>query len=213
MTKQQFHANERNQRYPCTMASFRTKSCLPIVLFLLLLLGPQIHAQTAASAKSQPPATILIIRHAEKLTDGRLDLSPTGFERARLLPKVFSPARPDLPTPQVLFATHISEHSNRPVQTVTPLAAALHLPIDDSFKNEDYPALASALLSGKYAAKVVLVVWHHGKIPQLVSALGATPPYTPWPDTQYDRIWRIDYANGKATLQDLPYAIMPGDSK
>jgi hypothetical protein len=179
----------------------------------LLLLGPQIYAQTAASAKPQPPATILIIRHAEKLTDGRLDLSPTGFERARLLPKIFSPARPDLPMPQVLFATHISEHSNRPVQTVTPLAAALHLPIDDSFKNEDYPALASALLSGKYAGKVVLVVWHHGKIPQLVSALGATPPYTPWPDTQYDRIWRIDYANGKATLQDLPYAIMPGDSK
>jgi len=59
----------------------------------------------------------------------------------------------------------------------------------------------------------VLVVWHHGKIPQLAIALGATPPYNPWPDTQFDRIWRIDYVNGKATLQDLPYAIMPGDSK
>ena len=208
------------------MASVRIKFRLSSVLLLLLLPGllspgllsfssMEIYAQAAAPAKPQPPATILLIRHAEKLTDGRLDLSPAGFERARLLPKVFSPAgaRPDLPTPQVLFATHISEHSNRPVQTVTPLAAALHLPIDDSFKNEDYPALAAALLSGKYAGKVVLVVWHHGKIPQLASALGATPPYTPWPDAQYDRIWRIDYANGKATLQDLPYAVMPGDSK
>ena len=203
------------------MESVRTK-LRSLGVFLLLLSAcflsssaTEIHARAAAQAKPQPPATILLIRHAEKLTDGRIDLSPVGFERAKLLPKVFSPsgARPDLPTPQVLFATHLSEHSNRPVQTVTPLAAALHLPIDDSFKNDDYPALAAALLSGKYAGKVVLVVWHHGKIPQLASALGATPPYNPWPDNQYDRIWRIDYINGKVTLQDLPYAVMPSDSK
>src|SRR5713226_8210446 len=112
------------------MASVRIKSRLSSVLLLLLLSGllstgllsfssMEIYAQAAATVKPQPPATILLIRHAEKLTDGRLDLSPTGFERARLLPTVFLPAgaRPDLPTPQVLFATHISEHSNRPVQT------------------------------------------------------------------------------------------------
>jgi hypothetical protein len=203
------------------MAPVRKKFRLFGVLLPLLLPGflsfstLQIRAQAAAPAKPQPPATILLIRHAEKLTDGRMDLSPTGFERARLLPKIFlpAPARPDLPTPQVLFATHLSEHSNRPVQTVTPLAAALHLPIDDSFRNDDYPALAAALLSGRYAGKVVLVVWHHGRIPQLASALGATPPYAPWPDAQYDRIWRIDFANGKPTLQDLPYALLPGDSR
>jgi hypothetical protein len=206
------------------MASVRIKIRLLLVFLLLLSSGlppftpTEINAQAPTHTKPQPPATILIIRHAEKLTDGRIDLSPTGFERARLLPKLFSPtaARTDLPTPQVLFATHLSPHSNRPVETVTPLAAALHLPIDDSFSNDDYSALAATLLSGKYAGKVVLVVWHHGKIPQLATALGATPPYTPWPDNQYDRIWRIDYPNGKATLptiQDLPYAIMPGDSK
>jgi hypothetical protein len=157
----------------------------------------------------------MIIRHAEKLTDGRSDLSPVGFERAKLIPKLFLPpgVRPDLPTPQILFATHRSPHSDRPVQTLAPLAAALHLPINDSFESDDYAALAATLLSGKYAGKVVLVVWHEGKIPQLAAALGATPPYTPWPDQQFDRIWRINYANGKATLQDLPYALMPGDSK
>jgi hypothetical protein len=184
-----------------------------LLIFVLLVSVAGVWAQSPTAA--QPPATILIIRHAEKLTDGRIDLSPVGFERARLTPKLFLPAgvRPDLPTPQVLFATHQSAHSNRPVQTVTPLAAALHLPINDSFENDDFAGLAATLLSGKYAGKVVLVVWHHGKIPQLAKALGATPPYTPWPDQQFDRIWRIDYVNGKATLQDLPYAIMPGDSK
>jgi len=183
-------------------------------LFALLIAATKPYAQTASTAMPQPPATILLIRHAEKLSGGQIDLSPTGFERARLLPKVFAPgARADLPTPQVLFATHVSAHSNRPVQTVTPLAAALHLPINDHFEDNDYTGLAATLLSGKYAGKVVLVVWHRGTISQLATALGATPPYSPWPEQQYDRIWRIDYNNGKVTLQDLPYALLPGDSK
>lgn len=194
--------------------SFGKKFFCYVGLFLFVLATIDGAEAQAPVSGGQPPATILIIRHAEKLTDGRIDLSPVGFERAKLLPKLFLPgARPDLPTPQVLFATHLSAHSNRPVQTVTPLAAAMHLPINDSFEDNDFAGLAKELLSGKYAGKVVLVVWHHGRIPQLATALGATPPYTPWPDQQFDRIWRIDYANGKATLQDLPYAIMPGDSK
>jgi hypothetical protein len=180
---------------------------------LVLLLAVVISGCVTRVPGPNPPATILIIRHAEKLTDGQIDLSPEGFERARLIPNLFLPgARPDLPTPQVIFATHLSAHSNRPVQTVMPLAAALHVPIDDSISNEDYRKLAQTLLSGRYAGKVVLVVWHHGKIPQLTKALGAKPPYNPWPDQQYDRIWRIDYKDGKATVQDLPYKIMPGDS-
>src|SRR5882757_10551913 len=113
---------------PSVRIKFRQLGVFVCLLFAGLLLPgflsfspTEIQAQTAAPTKPQPPATILLIRHAEKLTDGRIDLSPTGFERAKLLPKVFSPAaaRPDLPTPQVLFATHLSEHSNRPVQTVT----------------------------------------------------------------------------------------------
>jgi hypothetical protein len=164
---------------------------------------------------AQPPATILIVRHAEKLTDGRLDLSPVGFQRAAQLPKLFVPTgvRPDLPVPQVLIATHQSSKSNRPVQTVTPLAAALKLPIDSTVMNEDYAALAKDLLSGKYAGKVVLVSWHHGKIPALVESLGAKPPYKPWPEEQFDRVWRIDYVAGKVVLKDLPQGLLPGDSK
>jgi hypothetical protein len=187
------------------------------LLRTLVLLSPALLtgcSRTVAPPKPQPPATVLLIRHAEKLTDGEVDLSPIGFQRARLLPKIFAPgAKPDLPTPQFLFATRVSPHSNRSVQTLTPLAEALHLPIDNSFDNDQYPALAATLLSGKYAGKVVLVVWHHGKIPELAAALGAKPPYSRWPEDQYDRIWRIDDVNGKVTLQDLPYALMPGDSK
>jgi len=182
-------------------------------LFVVALLAAVGTARGQAGLSPQPPATIFIIRHAEKLTDGRQDLSETGYKRAALLPTLFTGTRTDLPVPQFLFATHLSKHSNRPVETVTPLAAALKVPIDSMVMNDDYAMLAKELLSGKYAGKVVLVAWHHGNIPQLAAALRAQPPYTPWPEGQFDRIWRIDYKDGKTTLRDLPQDLLPGDSK
>ena len=163
----------------------------------------------------QPPATVMIIRHAEKLTDGQIHLSEAGFKRAAMMPVLFQPGsgRGDLAVPQVLIATHQSAHSNRPVETITPLSAAMKLPIENSVMDEDFALLAKDLLSGKYAGKVVLVSWHHGKIPQLAAALGVKPPYDKWPDEQFDRVWRIDWQGGKAKVVDLPQALMPGDSK
>jgi hypothetical protein len=180
-------------------------------VFLLLIAASTLFVPLGGFA--QAPATILLIRHAEKLTDGQIDLSPTGFERAKLLPQLFAPGHiPALPTPQVLFATHQSKHSNRPVQTITPLSVTLHLPIDNTIENDNYTELAQKLLSGQYAGKVVLVAWHHGNLPALATALGATLPYAKWPDTQFDRVWKIDYKNNKAILTDMPQNLMPGDS-
>jgi hypothetical protein len=165
---------------------------------------------------AQPPATILLVRHAEKPAEG-IDLAPAGFARAKALPLLFggagAAAPHNLPRPDVLFATHLSKNSNRPVETITPLSEALKLPIGHDIADKDYATLAKELLSGKYAGKVVLVAWHHGSLPGFAKALGATPPYDPWPDTQFDRVWRIDYKDGKAMLTDLPQGLMPGDSK
>jgi hypothetical protein len=185
--------------------------------FVLVVLG-LVSAGTAATAQApQPPATILLIRHAEKLTDGRMDLSPTGFERAKVIPQLFggpiAPPPHNLPRPDFLFATHVSKKSNRPIETITPLSEALKLPISSEVEDKDFATLAAELLSGKYVGKVVLVAWHHGTLPQFAEALGATPPYKPWPDTQFDRVWRIDYHAGRATLTDLPQGLLPGDSK
>jgi hypothetical protein len=167
-------------------------------------------------AVAQAPATIYLIRHAEKLTDKRPDLAQQGFLRAALLPNLFVPpagsTRPGLPKPDFLFATARSKNSNRPFETVMPLSSVLNEPISNEIENDSFAELAKLLLSGQFAGKVVLVSWHHGKLPDLTRALGATPPYV-WPDTQFDRIWRIDYKDGKATLSDLPMGLLPGDSR
>jgi hypothetical protein len=164
------------------------------------------------TASAQPPATIYLIRHAEKPTDKRPDLNPQGFLRAALIPNLFTAPGAKLAKPDFLFATARSKNSNRPYETIMPLSAALNEPISNEILDEDFPNLAKLLLSGQFAGKIVLVSWHHGKIPDLTTALGAIPPYK-WPDTQFDRIWRIDYKDGKATLTDLPMQLLPGDSK
>jgi broad specificity phosphatase PhoE len=193
------------------MRAFEFWTRRSLILAIVTVLG----AGLAATAQAPgPPATILLIRHAEKLTDGRIDLSPVGFERAKMLPQLFGGAAPhNLPRPDFLFATHQSAKSNRPAETITSLSQALGLPISSEVADKDFAVLAKELLSGKYAGKVVLVAWHHGSIPAFARALGAPPPYDPWPETQFDRVWRIDFRDGRAVLTDLPQELMAGDSK
>ena len=197
--------------------ALRTHLRLLLRMLLLGLFGGLCAGAAAFGQSPQPPATVLLMRHAEKLTDGQKDLSPAGFARAKAIPQLFggagAAAPHNLPRPDFIFATHESKNSNRPVETVTPLSQAMHLPISAEIMDKDFATLATELLSGKYAGKVVLVAWHHGSLPGFAKALGAVPPYDPWPDTQFDRVWKIDYRGGKATLTDLPQGLLPGDSK
>ncbi|MHA6845640.1 histidine phosphatase family protein [Ralstonia syzygii] len=164
--------------------------------------------------------TILIIRHGEKpgepdidaLTDGT-DLSTKGYERAGAL----SPYVPAMfGKPHFLFATKASEHSNRPVETITPLARAIGLPIHDDYPDNDYGKLASHLTSDdRYAGKLVLICWHHGTIPKLAAALGGLPPETHWPPRSFDRVWMLEYttaSNNPIPISNLPQRLLFGDS-
>ncbi|HEX8914016.1 MAG TPA: histidine phosphatase family protein [Humisphaera sp.] len=158
-----------------------------------------------------PPLRILIIRHAEK-PDDRDDphLSARGRARAaalaRVVPERF--ARPDF-----VVAARTSAHSNRSVETVTPLAESLRVPVDDALKDEQSDELARRLLTDRrYAGKVVLVCWHHGKIPDVARALGAAGVPAKWKDPVFDRVWEVTFRGGKATLADLPQKALPGDA-
>jgi broad specificity phosphatase PhoE len=185
-----------------------------IVLMLALMLAAGARAVPAADAPSGP-RIIMIIRHAEKPDDSEggkdPDLSKKGFERADALAKVI-PAH--FPMPDFLFATHKSKNSNRPLETITPLGAALHEGIDSTFKVDEVDQISHEILTDpKYAGKTILIAWHHEEIPQLARALGIKNVPDKWDAAVFDRVWVITYNNGVASWQDLPQKALAGDSE
>ncbi len=187
---------------------------------MLAVLLAGLAAGCSPAADPARPKAILLIRHAEKSTDAtETGLSPAGRKRADALPALFAITadRPDpFPTPDFVFATKASAKSNRPVETVTPLAKALQLNVTAEYPNADYPKLAKELLSDpRYAGKTVLVCWHQGNLPELATAFGASGVPGNWRDEVFDRAWVVTFdARGKARpLADRPQALMPGDGK
>jgi hypothetical protein len=135
-------------------------------------------------------ARILVIRHAEKDGDKSDDgLSQAGQERAdQLITRI-----PELigGMPDFLIATAPSKHSNRPVDTLLPLANNMHVGIDGiehQFSDDDFQGLARELQKSEYEGKKIVVDWHHSKIPDLAGALGAPDGTYPahWPKNDFD---------------------------
>lgn len=178
----------------------------------------------------------------KKNDDGGSDLSIRGSARATALPSLFAPpqsqlacefdfdppsfagsydqvplkgTRPRFSTPNSIFATQQSKHSKRPIETVTPLAIALNLPINDGYADNDadIKTMTDAILHNlSFAGEIVLICWHHGKIPDIAKALGiARAPK--WDGKVFDRVWQISFPKGKAKLDDLPQMLLYGDSK
>jgi phosphohistidine phosphatase SixA len=163
-----------------------------------------------AFAATSGPSVVMVIRHGEDtgIAPHDFHLSPRGRQRAEALPKLFESR---LPKPQVIFATRATKGSNRPVETVEPLARALDVPIDHQYRDDDAKALARDLLSDpRYAGKVVLVCWHHGKIPTLAKALGVKSVPL-WPDEQFDHVWVIEPTGDRARFEDVHQKLLDGD--
>jgi len=185
------------------------------LLVLVLAVGSD-RAFPAPDAPAHGPHIVLIIRHAEKpepAATGEKDpnLSPRGYQRADALAKVI----PDrFPKPDILIATKRSKGSNRPVETITPLAKALNEEIASTYNDDEVDQLAHELLTAdKYTGKTVLIAWHHGKIPALAKALGVKDAPDQWPAEFFDRVWEITYTGDTATWQDLPQKALPGDAE
>lgn len=171
----------------------------------------------AAQEPGKSPAVVYVIRHAEKPApeENSPDLTATGFKRAEVLPSLFVqmpglPA-PRLPKPDAVFATARSKSSNRPVETVTPLAQFLKLPLHHEFDERATGPIAAEVLGGKYAGKVVLICWHHGQIPALAAALGVTDAPAAWDAQVFNQIWKITYSAGQAKLTIISESLLPGD--
>ena len=179
-------------------------------VFWLLIVGV-----LTASAR---PAEIILLRHAEKPPDDEgIHLSAQGEERARALAALLttSPALLSNGLPAALFAPRSTSGrpSRRAQETLGPLAQRLDLRVETPHSAKNYAALAEELLHNRALdGKTVVVCWVHEFLPHLAEALGVTPRRRPWRGSVFDRLWVITYAGKKASLADLPQALLPGDS-
>jgi hypothetical protein len=153
-------------------------------------------------------ATVLIIRHAEKPDDGN-GLTPAGERRAKAYADYFrhfefdgAPVRID-----TLVATLDTPKSARPRLTVTPFAQASGLPLQTPFTDKQVTALAE-WLAQQPPGRTTLIAWHHGQIPNLLTALGADPAAllggAAWPSSVYSWVVVLRYdAAGKLAVSRL----------
>ncbi|HXZ21488.1 MAG TPA: flagellar basal body-associated protein FliL [Pseudolabrys sp.] len=173
------------------------------VLFVLALstagLAESVQSKRVSGLEN---AVILIIRHAEKPDTGH-SLSPAGETRADACASYFANFVIDGRQLKLdhIFATRDTRHSHRPRLTVEPTAQKFGLPIDDRFKNKQFLKLVDEIKSWPHGEDV-LISWHHGKIPQLLRALGADPqkllPNGKWPDSSFDWLIQLRYdQNGR----------------
>ena len=142
-------------------------------------------------------AVILVIRHAEQSIDGD-GLSSAGEARAEAYVNYFKNFTIDGRPLKLnyLFAAADSRSSHRPRLTVEPTAMELGLTIDTEFKNQQFLELADKIQSLPHGTNI-LICWHHGKMPQLLRALGADPesllPNGKWPRDVFDWLIELRY--------------------
>ncbi len=193
---------------------------------------PSLH-RTASASQANAATQIMIIRHAEKPVgkingineSGNQDSSsliPQGWQRAGALVTLFNSSFGPLPMPSYLFAPNVfaSGTSERPFETITPLAAKLGITINAhpgadkpaQYASTDYSTMVSAVLS---CPGVVLIAWEHEDIPLMANLLlgnSTTAPQT-WPSARFDVIWIFDLnpAANTYTFSQLPQLLLQGD--
>jgi hypothetical protein len=175
---------------------------------------------------------IMVIRHAEKQDDtgviagvtieGRPDsedLAVRGWQRAGALVGLFLP--PDgafvdrnLATPDAIFASGIGPHSKsqRPQNTVAPLAAKLGLQLNTNYlKGEEAKLVGDVLASDG----VVLIAWEHQAIPVIGNSIIGNDTLCPqsWPENRFDVVWVFDQyvGSGKWVFHQVPQRLLAGD--
>lgn len=169
---------------------------------------------------------IMLIRHAEKPDGTTQGIDPNGtanaealivqgWQRAGALIGLFSPVagqvcRPGLATPHRLFASGSS--SERPVQTIQPLANKLGLNIDSTIKKEKVSDLVTRITT---AGGIVLVAWQHELIPTITAQILGTDGECPslWPGDRFDVVWVLDRSTGAGpwSFSQVPQLLLAGD--
>jgi hypothetical protein len=155
-----------------------------------------------------PNLKVVIIRHAEKPEKGD-NLSCQGQNRALALAKVL---QQKIGIPDYIYVPSldldIATKHCRMFQTISPFAVKYNLPINSKFDEKDIRKVAKNVLD---KSGIVLVVWNHSEIPELIMQLGIKHAKT-WENNDFDSIWLISYKTGKAELSIEKEGLIPSPS-
>lgn len=154
--------------------------------FFALALAALLAAPAVAAA--QAPTTVILVRHAEKVTTNPQDPDPgltaDGQQRAQDLARYLA-GRP--------LAGVITSQLSRTRLTAVPAASGLRIPVDSVHAGRDTNAHAAAvaeLVRARYAGRTVLVVGHSNTIPRIIAALGG-PVLTDICDSAFSNVFTL----------------------
>jgi hypothetical protein len=152
---------------------------------------------TLTSAALAAPTQVIIIRHGEKANGNDLCL-PQGVCRAVALSRDFTPQF-GKPSAIYAMAADSGDSSNRPVETVTPLAEALGIPVHADYTRKQLTQVTAAVENDNNGG-MVLISWEHKIIPQLVqtfcqdAAPGACASVpVKWQGSVYNQAWILNF--------------------
>jgi phosphohistidine phosphatase SixA len=134
--------------------------------------------------------TIILLRHAERVSTGADALSAAGRRRADLLARMFRKSG---------VAAIFTSEFIRTKQTAAPLAEAIGItPIELSGTASGN----SGVLLG--AGPVSVVIGHSDSVPELIAALGG-PAGLEIDENEFDRLFVLTVTAGAASLLEFRY--------
>jgi hypothetical protein len=170
-----------------------------------------------------PPDTVMIIRHGEKpphfgngVSDqGDIDdysLAVRGWTRAGALIGFFGHDHRGIVRPAIIYAASpvsrgASLHGRRPVETVTPLALALDIPLDSSIAVGSERDLVRALTD---ETRPALISWEHHAIKDIVKIL--IPGFAIDFPERFDVVWLFTKSRTTYSFIEVNQSLLVNDA-
>lgn len=155
-------------------------------------------------APNEPPTTLILVRHAEKLNvppeNKDPDLSLAGQARAQELARMFRDSG--------IAAIYATQYK-RTQQTVKPLAEKLALAVNTIDVKETAELVKQ--IRSRNVGQVIFIVGHNNSVPEIIAAMGG-PQLPVIPLTEYDNLYILTvYSDSPARLIKMKYgsAVMP----
>jgi 2,3-bisphosphoglycerate-dependent phosphoglycerate mutase len=148
------------------------------LLFFIVILG----LNTTCTSQNKDVTTFILVRHAEKGSDGTEDpdLKPEGAERAKRLAAMLKETKID-----AIYATKFKRTKN----TVTPTAESKSLVVKEYEAHK--PEVIEAMIK-EHRGGTILLSGHSNTIPWTINLLIGKEEYKDFQDTDYDNFVIVD---------------------